>query len=134
MKIFVNRPKQAGDAYEDSPFMFFGKCFKATCIIERLQDGTALDHDRVFDGWYLLLNLPLEKNQRFVSTVTFENKVGLCRPVLMFRVRKVGQNKYYSLSVYFTWRPNNEEKESFELRYDDPYLAAIKTTEILKGK
>jgi hypothetical protein len=131
MKLFKNTPRQQGDAFEDSYLTVFGECFKSTCIIERLPDGTALDHDHVSDGWYLLFNLPLTRMRKFLSAVTYEEREGMCRPKLLFRIRKIGKNRHYSMFYSLAWKPVYAEAE---IRYDDPYLASIKTIDIINGK
>jgi len=129
--FFKNIPRQEGTTFEDHAFIIFGKCFRATATIERLPDGTALDHDRRPDGWYLLFNLPFYRIQKYTCTSTFENKEGICYPRLLIRIRKIGTGRYYSATPRFVWVPKDE---ATIVRYDDPYLSALETKEKLIRK
>jgi hypothetical protein len=130
VKLFKNVVRKEGDSYEDTALFVYGKCFSTTCTIERLPDGTALDHDNVFDGWYVLLNIPFEKTKKYISVHTYDTKEAPCRPKLLFRIRKIGKDTKYSITRLFVWRPIREE---ILAHYDDPYLSAVNTAEKLKG-
>ena len=109
--------------FENHTYIIFGKCFCRKYVVERLPDGTALDHDNVPDGWYLLFNFPFTKDRKYLSMDTFEMEEGKCQLRLLTRIRKFGTNKFYSVKVNFTWLPLTEH---MDLPYNDPYLSALK--------
>lgn len=54
--------------------------------------------------------------------VTFENKIGECKSLGLFRIRKILGHKYYSIHTCFIWVP---VEETTNIRYDDPYVSAL---------
>lgn len=122
MKLFKNIERHEHDKFDKSAFIVFGKCLRYTNIIQRLPDGTALDNDNVFDGWYIRFSLPISLNKKYVCHATFESKIGKCKPAIVFRIRKEAKNKYFSISKYFAWIPI---EETADIKYNDPYLAAL---------
>lgn len=121
-KFIMNLPREEGDIYENHAFFIFGRCYKQSTIIKRLPDGTALDHDRVEDGWYICFNTPFSKKRTYISTTTFENEEGMCSYRLLFRIRKIVKNNYYSFFKLGEWVPTNPGAHISE---QDPYLTAL---------
>lgn len=133
MKLIKKVEYHGGQPFETSPFIVFGKYFKTSCTITSLPDGSVhwIAAPQLPIGWYLLFNLPFSRIKTYVSTTTFENVTGLCRPRLIIKARRIGENKKYSVFRLFAWVP---VKEEIEVRFDDAYLTAIKISTIIKEK
>lgn len=130
MKLFKHIVHKEGESYEDDITFVYGKNTKSTYEIIRDKNGVAQDHDNVPDGCYLMINFPFNKVRKYTDTKTFEIAIGKCKPSLLFRIRKIKGAKFYSFNTYFVWRT----PDIIDVRYDDPYLAALRINNKIKGK
>lgn len=122
MRLFANIPREEGSYYETFALVVFGKCYRKSYVVERHPDGTAIDHDRVPDGWYICLNIPYTKRMDYVSPITFENETGLCSAKSLIRIRKKYLAKYYSMTCRFAWAPLFPKVVA---AYNDAYSVAL---------
>lgn len=79
---------------------FEGQSFTRDFI---LAGGQSIRGNGEADGWYIKFELPFKKLKDYINPTTFEMTLGMCRYVVLLRVR--ADRRFFIINM---WTPTNE--------------------------